>query len=163
MSELAGEAPSPRWFDRVDVRGLGEDARRTILERAKGKLGFTKALEALRISRGALHNYLHGLRRIPDKVIRNALRNSEEKEFNEVIQGLDRLRAVGVVREDGSIDYSLASQVLTLASRGSKIEGLACVLLRLALSDSHLVETALKLIESCDLNHGAAELEKRGW
>jgi hypothetical protein len=47
--------------------------------------------------------------------------------------------------------------------RGIKIEGLACVLLRLALSDSHLVETALKLIESCDLNHGAAELEKRGW
>jgi hypothetical protein len=48
MSELTGEAPSPKWFDKVDVKGLGEDDRRVVLERVKGKPGFTKALEALR-------------------------------------------------------------------------------------------------------------------
>jgi intergrase/recombinase len=124
MSELAGEAPSPSWFDRVDVRGLGEDARRAILERVKGKLGFTKALEALGISRGALHNYLHGLRKVPDEVIRRALQHLEEREFNEVVQGLDRLRALGIVKDDGSIDYSLASQVLALAVRDEYLKQL---------------------------------------
>jgi len=43
------------------------------------------------------------------------------------------------------------------------IEGLTCALLRLALSDDSLVQRALKLMEKCDLKHGAAELEKRGW
>lgn len=43
------------------------------------------------------------------------------------------------------------------------LEGLTCVLLRLALNDDIFVERALKLIEKCDLKHGAAELEKKGW
>jgi hypothetical protein len=36
-------------------------------------------------------------------------------------------------------------------------------LLRLALNDDSFIERALKLIEKCDLKHGAAELEKKGW
>jgi hypothetical protein len=32
------------------------------------------------------------------------------------VKSIDRLRAVGIVREDGSIDYSLALQVIALAS-----------------------------------------------
>jgi hypothetical protein len=47
--------------------------------------------------------------------------------------------------------------------KGIHLEGLTCVLLRLALSNEDLLKTALRLIESCDLNHGAVELEKRGW
>jgi hypothetical protein len=43
------------------------------------------------------------------------------------------------------------------------LEGLTCVLLRLALNDDSFIERALKLIEKCDLKHGAAELEKKGW
>jgi hypothetical protein len=46
---------------------------------------------------------------------------------------------------------------------GVALEGLTCVLLRLALSDECLVKMALNLIKNCDLNHGATELEKRGW
>jgi hypothetical protein len=47
--------------------------------------------------------------------------------------------------------------------KGIRIEGLACILLRLALSDECFTERALKLIEKCDLNYGAVELEKKGW
>jgi hypothetical protein len=48
-------------------------------------------------------------------------------------------------------------------ARKIHLEGLTCVLLRLALSDESLRAMVYHLIESCDLNHGAAELEKRGW
>jgi intergrase/recombinase len=108
---------TPHWFEKIDVRGLSDEVRRSILEKVKGKLGYNEALKALEISRGALHNYLRGLRRVPDEVVSKALRCLEEREFHEIVRGVDRLRAVGVVREDGSIDYSLASQVLALASR----------------------------------------------
>jgi hypothetical protein len=46
---------------------------------------------------------------------------------------------------------------------GVALEGLTCVLLRMALSDESLLNMALKLIKGCDLNHGSTELEKRGW
>jgi hypothetical protein len=64
-----------------------------------------------------MHNYLHGIRRIPDEVVYRALQYLEEREFNEIVQGVDRLRVVGIIRNDGSIDYSLILQAVALASR----------------------------------------------
>jgi len=80
--------------------------RRIILEWVK-KFGFTKTLEVLSIAKGSLHKYLSGVRRIPDNVVYRALQYLEEGEFNEVVKGVDRPRAMGIIREDGSIDYSL--------------------------------------------------------
>jgi len=117
MSELAREVGGPHWFEKVDVRGLSDESRRAILEKVKAKLGFGEALKALEISRGSLHNYLHGLRRVPDEVVSRALHHLEEEEFNEVVQGVDRLKATGLVREDGSIDYPLILQAIALATR----------------------------------------------
>jgi intergrase/recombinase len=124
MNELTSERPDPLWFEVVDVKGLSDDARRAILEKVKAKLGFNEALSALDISRGALSYYLRGLRRVPDEVVSKALRYLEEREFQEIVKGVDRLRAVGLVRDDGSVDYSLASQVLALASRDEYLKQL---------------------------------------
>ncbi len=99
------------------MRGLGDDVRREILRRVKDKLGFNKTVEILDIAKGSLHNYLNGLRRIPDDVISKALQYLDEKEFNEIVAGIDRLKAVGIIREDGSIDYSLILQAVALASK----------------------------------------------
>jgi hypothetical protein len=70
MSKLNVGRP---WFERVNVKALGDDVRRRILDKVKDKLGYNKAVEVLDISKGALHNYLHGIRRIPDEVIQKAL------------------------------------------------------------------------------------------
>jgi intergrase/recombinase len=101
----------------VDVRGLGEDSRRVILERVKEKLGFNKSIEVLGISKGSLYNYLHGIREVPDNLIYKTLQYLDEREFNEIVQGLNRLRAIGIIREDGTIDYSLILQSIALATR----------------------------------------------
>jgi intergrase/recombinase len=109
--------PANPWYNKVNVSALGDDARRLILERVKHKLGFTKTLEALGIAKGSLYNYLHGVRRVPDNVVYKALQHLEEGEFNEIVKGLDRLRAIGIIRVDGSIDYSLILQAIALATR----------------------------------------------
>jgi intergrase/recombinase len=109
--------PANRWYDKINISALSDEARRLIIERVKRKLGFTRALEALGISRGSLHNYLHGVRSVPDEVVYRALQHLEEGEFNEIVKGVDRLRAVGIIREDGSIDYSLILQAIALAAR----------------------------------------------
>jgi len=113
MGELKGDD----WIYRIDVKGLSDDVRREIVKRVKDKLGYSGALEALGIARGSLFNYIHGIRRVPDDVVRRALQYLDESEFNRIVQGFDRLRAVGIVREDGSIDYSLILQAVALASR----------------------------------------------
>jgi hypothetical protein len=42
-------------YTRVNASALSDEARRLILERVKGKLGFEKALKALSIERGSLY------------------------------------------------------------------------------------------------------------
>jgi len=64
MSELTSGLRGPQWFEKV-----------------KGELGFNETIDALEISRGALHNCLHGLRRVPDEVVSRALRYLEEREL----------------------------------------------------------------------------------
>jgi len=121
------------WYSKVNVSALGDDARRLILERVKHKLRFTKTLEALGIAKGSLYNYLHGVRRVPDNIVYKALQYLEEGEFNEIVQGVDRLRAIGIIRGDNTIDYSLVLQAPRvsnwLSSREAflQLHGLHCV------------------------------------
>jgi len=118
LCDLLGEImPTNPWYTKVNAGALSDEARRLILERVKKKLGFEKTLRALGIARGSLHNYLHGVRRVPDNVVYKALQYLEEAEFNEIVQGIDRLRAIGLIRGDGSIDYSLILQAIALATR----------------------------------------------
>jgi len=109
--------PANPWYTKVNASALSGEARRLILERVKRKLGFEKTIRALGISRGSLYNYLHGFRTVPDNVVYRAFQYLEEGEFNEIVQGVDRLRAIGIIRGDGSIDYSLVLQVIALATR----------------------------------------------
>ncbi|MFZ8791772.1 MAG: hypothetical protein ACO2OS_05845 [Thermosphaera aggregans] len=91
--------------------------RREILRRVKERLGFNKTVDILDISKGSFHNCLKGLRKIPDDVIFKALQYLDEKEFNEIVTGVDRLRIVEIIREDGPVDYSLILRAVALASK----------------------------------------------
>ncbi|MGC9077076.1 MAG: integrase, partial [Conexivisphaera sp.] len=99
------------------ARGIGDEARVRLLERVKEKLGFVGACRELGISKPSMSRYLRGLRPVPDGVVETCLRVLGEDEVREALSAPDRLRAMGVVREDGSIDYSLALEVMALASR----------------------------------------------
>ena len=60
MAELKPDITSDRWFESINVSALGDDARRSILEAVKNKLGFSGACEALGIAKSSLHRYLTG-------------------------------------------------------------------------------------------------------
>jgi len=111
------ELRSAPWFEKINVKGLSEESRRAILRRFKDKLGFSKAIEVLDISKGSMHNYLHGKRKIPDEVILKALQHIDEKEFSEIVGSFERLKVAGILKDDGSIDYSAILQALALATR----------------------------------------------
>jgi len=75
----------------------------------------------LDISKGVLHNYLHGVRRVSVDVVQKALQYLDESEFKDVVQGVELLKAIGIVKGDGAVDYSIALQVLSLATRDEHI------------------------------------------
>jgi intergrase/recombinase len=129
MSEFKSDLS---WINRININALSDDARRSILEKVKNKLGFNEAIEVLDISKGSMHNYLHGIRRIPDDVVYKALQYLEEKEFNEIVKGIERLKAVGIIKQDGSVDYSLILQAIAIASHD---EYLKQALLRFAVEN----------------------------
>ena len=95
-------------FERINVKVLGDEVRRKILDKVKEKLGYNKTAEVLDISKGALHNYLHSVRRVPDEVVQKVPQYLDESEFREIVQGVDLLKATGIVKESGAIDYSVS-------------------------------------------------------
>jgi hypothetical protein len=105
------------WRGSVNVGALSAESRRALLEAVRGKLGWSGALAALGISGAALSRYLSGQRAVPDDVVRRALGQLEEGEFLSAVGSAERLRAVGILGEDGSVDYGLLSQVVAVASR----------------------------------------------
>jgi len=51
------------WFERINVDAVSDEARRSILEAVKRKLGFTKVCEALGIAKSSMYRYLTGERK----------------------------------------------------------------------------------------------------
>jgi len=67
------------WCAKINISALDDEARRTILLRVKSKLGFTRILEALGVSKGSLYNYVQGVRSVSDNVVLRALQYLDEK------------------------------------------------------------------------------------
>jgi len=103
------------WYEHVNVEALSEEARRAILEAVKNKLGFTRTCEVLDIAKSSLHRYLTGERKIPEDVVKRALRFLTKSEFESIVTEWDKLKALGVVREDGVVDYGLVLRILAIA------------------------------------------------
>ena len=61
--------PAYPWYNRVNTSVFRDDAKKLILERVNRKLGFTKTIEVLSISKDSLYNYFNGIRRIPDNKV----------------------------------------------------------------------------------------------
>jgi len=96
------------WLDNIDIKSLGDSTWILILQRLREGLGYVGAYRALGISDSSLSRYLRGERRTPGEVVRRALQHLGEEEFRQIVQGEERLRALGIVRKEGSIDYGLA-------------------------------------------------------
>ncbi|ADM28749.1 integrase protein [Ignisphaera aggregans DSM 17230] len=122
MSEFKADSISTlnskdSWYESVNVEALSDEAKRAILEAVKNKLGFSKACEVLDIAKSSLHRYLSGERKIPSDVIKRALKFLTKSEFESIISGWDKLKAFGIIREDGVVDYGLVLKILAIAAK----------------------------------------------
>ncbi|MDP7983089.1 MAG: hypothetical protein RAK18_07915 [Conexivisphaerales archaeon] len=112
------------WRQGVDVSALGRDARHAILSALRERMGTVELSRALGVSRVALWRYLREEREIPDATAHAALGLMDEGEFRRALRRSELLRALGAVREDGSVDYSVAVEAVGVAMNDEYLRSL---------------------------------------
>ena len=104
------------WWERVDVSRLSEDARYRILVHVVEKYGKRRVLEESGISRVTLWRLAEKVSPVNPEYVKPLLKFLTREEFENLISTRDRLKAIGVLRDDGTIDYSLALEILATLS-----------------------------------------------
>jgi Uncharacterized protein conserved in archaea len=104
------------WFDSLDLSKVSDEDRFKILEYVVSKVGREKVQEALKVSRITMWRLLNRQVRVDDSKLRALLSLITQREFESLISVRDRLRALGILRDDGTVDYGLALEVVALAS-----------------------------------------------
>ena len=105
------------WFDSLDLSKVSDEDRFRILEYVVTKFGRARVQELLGVSRITMWRLLSKQSKIDDNKLRTLLSTITQREFESLVSARDRLRALGILREDGSVDYGLALEILALATR----------------------------------------------
>ncbi len=103
------------WWKEVDVSKLSEDARYRILTYVVEKYGRKKVLEETEISRVTLWRLLERKSPVKPEYVKPLLKLLTREEFEKLITARERLRSLSILREDGTIDYSLVLEILAFA------------------------------------------------
>jgi len=105
------------WYSSLDFSKVSDEDRFRILEYVVSKVSREKVQGALKVSRITMWRLLSRQVRVDDGKLRALLSLITQREFESLVSARDRLRALGILREDGSVDYGLALEVLALATR----------------------------------------------
>ncbi|OYT51931.1 MAG: integrase, partial [Desulfurococcales archaeon ex4484_217_2] len=103
------------WWEKVDVSKLSGDARYKILRHIVEKYGRKKVLEEIGISRITLWRLLERKSPIKPEYVKPLLKLLSREEFEKLVTARERLKSLGILRDDGTIDYSLALEILAVA------------------------------------------------
>jgi len=104
------------WLNSLDLSKVSDEDRFRILDYAVSKFGREKVREVLGVSRITMWRLLNKQSKIDDNKLRALLTLITQREFENLVSAKNRLRALGILRDDGTIDYGLALEVLALAA-----------------------------------------------
>jgi len=119
-----GVAGGVVWYERLDFSRILDSDRYKLLEYAVNKLGKDRVQQALNVSRYTMWRLLNRKIRVDDVKLKTILSLITPREFEEALGAEKRLIASGVVREDGTVDYSTAIEILKRATRDEYLKQL---------------------------------------
>jgi len=105
------------WFEGLDLFKLSAEDRARLLRYAVDKHGAERVLEVLGVSKVTLWRLLNGRSPVDDGKLVRVLQLLTPQEFESVLGAAKKLAAAGILREDGTVEYAAALEVLALASR----------------------------------------------
>ena len=97
------------WYEKLDVSRIGAEARYRIFYYL-----YSKGLRArdLGVSETTFYRVLHRKLPVSDNLLYKLLQHLSEHEFASLVSAEDRLRVAGILRSDGTVDYSVAIEIL---------------------------------------------------
>ena len=104
-----------QWWGKVDVSKLSEDSRYRILRYVVEKHGRKVVVEGAGISRVTLWRLLERKSPVKPEYVKPLLKLLTREEFEGLVSAREKLKALGILRDDGTIDYSLALEIITVA------------------------------------------------
>jgi len=119
-----GVAGSVAWYEQLDFSKISDSDRYKLLEYAVNRLGKDRVQQALNVSRYTMWRLLNKKVKVDDVKLKIILSLITPREFEEVLGAEKRLIASGVVREDGTVDYSMAIEILKRAIRDEYLKQL---------------------------------------
>ncbi|MEM2288179.1 MAG: integrase [Sulfolobales archaeon] len=106
---------SSEWWNRIDVSKIDEDSRYKILSYLVEKYGRKKVMEEAGISRVTLWRLLNRVSPVDPEYVAPLLKLLKQTEFESLVSAKNRLRSLGIMRDDGTVDYSLVLEILSIA------------------------------------------------
>ena len=103
------------WWETVDSSKLSEDARYHTLVSTMEKYGRKRVLEEAGINRVTLWRFLEGKSPLKPKYIKLLLKLLSREGFEKLVTAREKLKTLGVVRDDSTIDYNLALEIFAIA------------------------------------------------
>jgi intergrase/recombinase len=97
------------WYERLDLSKVDQETRYKIFYYL-----YSKGLKArdLGVSESTFNRVLHKKLPVSDALLLKLLQRLTEHEFTNLVSAEERLRAAGILRSDGSVDYSVAVEIL---------------------------------------------------
>jgi intergrase/recombinase len=97
------------WYEKLDLSKVDQEARYRIFYYL-----YSKGLKArdLGISETTFYRVLHRKQPVSDNLLHKLLQRLSEHEFASLVSAEDRLRAAGILRSNGAVDYSAAVEIL---------------------------------------------------
>ncbi len=111
-SDVIALSDRREWWESIDPSRLSEDARYRVLRYVVEKYGRKKVLEETGLSRVTLWRLLERISPVKPKYVTPLLKLLSQEEFEKLVSARDRLKSIGILREDDTIDYSLALEIL---------------------------------------------------
>ncbi len=152
--------------EKVDVSKLSEDARYRILRYIAEKYGRKKVLEEAGVSRITLWRLLERRSPVKPEYVKPLLKLLSRREFERLVTARERLKSLGVLRDDGTIDYSLALEILAVARDDEYLKN---AVLRFVVQEFKddlkrmlgISFTGIRLVWTDDFEHFLVERKKR--
>jgi len=114
-SEVIFMADYVRWWEQVVPSKLDEETGYRLLQYVVNKYGQKRVYEEIGISRVTMWRLLERKSPVRAEYIKPILKLLTKEEFEKIVGARQKLRAIGIVKDDGSIDYSLALEILAVA------------------------------------------------
>jgi len=113
-----------QWYEQLDLSKISDDDRFRILEYVISKVGRSGVQRTLNISRITMWRLINKQARVDDNKLKLLLSFLTPKEFEEVLGAEKKLATIGIIREDGTVEYSTIIEILKKASQDEYLKQL---------------------------------------